>query len=679
MFRFTQERPSCVCDSECYVNYWSIGFRCLESGRQRVFEFFDGNPLDRAGIAKVLRKWRLLTFNGNGYDMPMIMLAMQPGVTNEFLKRASDEIIMTRMSPWKFYERHNLSVPDFIDHIDLMEVSPGAPQKISLKMSAARLHSKWIRELPFDPSHVIQPENRLMMNRYLANDLISTSDLAKELKPQLDLRHVMSVEYGVDLRSKSDAQIAEAVIKSEVEKVMNRRLYRPDVQPHIFKYEPPPFIGFKSQWLRQMLHDIKRTEFVVREDGVVEMPKYLSDKKIQIGNGVYRMGIGGLHSSEESVTHVSDDEFVLLDRDVASYYPAIIIGQKLYPKHIGPVFLKIYESIRTRRLEAKRAKQKNVAESLKIVLNGSFGKFGSPYSVLYAPNLMIQTTLTGQLALLMQIEQLEDYGIEVISANTDGIVSKVPRHMRWKFNAAFRDWEWDTGYETEETEYRSLHSSSVNTYLAVKPDGAVKAKGVLTEGGPGQPGASGLKKNPAAEICAHAVREYLSKGTPIERTIHTCEDVRKFVVVRRVNGGAHKNGREIGKVVRWYYSTQSPGPLQYIKDNKNVPRSDGAEPLMELPDFNECPDDLDRSWYVREAYAILQDVGYGTIDPSLKGRTGTFLGRLPDEKNIHMVDAKTGLGLCGKTRKSLRDAWIEYNSVPAGHRMCAKCRKELEL
>ena len=41
--------------------------------------------------------------------------------------------------------------------------------------------------------------------------------------------------------------------------------------------------------------------------------------------------------------------------------------------------------------------------SKKIQINGSFGKLGSKYSLLYAPDLLLQTTITGQLALLMLI------------------------------------------------------------------------------------------------------------------------------------------------------------------------------------------------------------------------------------------------------------------------------------
>jgi hypothetical protein len=50
---------------------------------------------------------------------------------------------------------------------------------------------------------------------------------------------------------------------------------------------------------------------------------------------------------------------------------------------------------------------KSRSDSLKIVNNGTFGQTGNPYCFLNGPNLMVQTTLTGQLCSLMLIEQLE--------------------------------------------------------------------------------------------------------------------------------------------------------------------------------------------------------------------------------------------------------------------------------
>lgn len=332
-------------------------------------------------------------------------------------------------------------------------------------------------------------------------------------------------------------------------------------------------------------------------------------------------------------------------------------------------------------LESRQRKLQNEAESKKTVLNGCYGKLGSPFSIFFSPNLMIQVTLTGQLAILMLIERLELAGIHVISANTDGIISRVPRDKRALFNAIFFDWECDTGYATEETEYISVHSQSVNSYIALKQgkNGEIdaKLKGPFAPSGPGLPGASGQKKNPNMDVCSDAVVAYLKAGTPLEDTIRGCTDPRRFVVVRRVAGGAYDQwANKIGKALRWYYATGVSDGFTYVKTGNAVPESIGAKLMMELPET--LPADVDYDYYIREAYATLEDLGVVAIDPKLRGRTGTLVARLPDQKTYHYVDTSTGVALCGKRRASIRESWVELASAPE-RGMCGKCRSLHDL
>ena len=89
------------------------------------------------------------------------------------------------------------------------------------------------------------------------------------------------------------------------------------------------------------------------DGGNVVMSKELEKRNIPIGLGNYRMGIGGLHSSEQNVSHYADDEHVIVDRDVTSYYPAIILNNGLAPAHMGAAFTKVYRSLVDQRLAAK--------------------------------------------------------------------------------------------------------------------------------------------------------------------------------------------------------------------------------------------------------------------------------------------------------------------------------------
>lgn len=663
---FTDKRPTVVMDEECYRNYWSIAFRCIDTGKVRRFRQFNDSELDRGGILNFVRKCRIITFNGNGYDIPMLGLALR-GVSNASLKAASDDIILAGIRPWEFVTKYGAKLPDYLDHIDLMEVSPGSPTKPSLKIYAGRMHSRQMQDLPFDPDTTLSDSDVDALEAYHDNDLEVTLDLRNELKVQLELRAKMSEQYNVDLRSKSDAQIAEAVIKTEIERITGQRLYKPDIKSGVFAYRPPAYIAFKTPEMQAIFERVVTAKFVVGYDGVVRMPDTIEGATVTLGTSTYKLGIGGLHSTEKSTTHRADAETLLIDRDVTSYYPNIILTTELFPKHLGRNFLKVYDTIYRRRLAAKNGGDKNTSETLKIVLNGSFGKFGSPYSVLYAPDLMIQTTVGGQLCILMLIEAMHLAGLQVVSANTDGFVTKVPRDRLPDFDRLVEDWEATTGFNTEETQYKALHSASVNAYVAITTDDKVKRKGPYAASGPGQAAAMGLKKNPACEITVEAAVAFLKSGVPLEQTIRACTDVKKFVTVRRVNGGAMKGDEYVGKAVRFIYAKGETGCLTYKTNGNTVPKSEGARPLMQLPDA--LPHDIDYDWYVREATAIIEEVGLPVTDPALAGRTGTIYAHLPDQKTTHVVDAATGVAKCGKQAKNIREGWQECQP----EKVCRKC------
>lgn len=680
-FDYTEARRTALFDTECYRNYWSIGFECEKTGRRKVFEKWKDAPLDREEMMRMMRIWRTVGFNSKHYDLPMIMFAAS-GASNEELKNASDDLIKYGTPWWVFLRRMDLRIPFWIDSIDVKEVSPGAPQHPSLKNYGARLHSRLIQELPVHFDDLITESNIQTLRDYHGNDMAVTKDMYLDLKPQIDLRAIMSKEYGVDVRSKSDAQVAEAVIKAEVERITGKKLEPAPVKPGKFLYKAPSYLRFKTPGLQKLLHDITTQHFVVNHAGIVEAPEFLQGYKITIGNSVYTVGIGGLHSNEKSVGYKSTPYLKIKDRDVTSYYPNIIMGQGLFPDNMGEVFLQVYKRIYDRRLAAKKAGDKNTSETLKIVLNGSFGKMGSPFSVLYGPSLMIQTTLTGQLSALMAIEELELRNIRVISANTDGFVSLVPVEKERDFAELFAWWERTTGLQTEETQYESIYSQNVNSYLAISKDkeGKLKAKrkGPIGEGGPGQPAAMGQKKTPFAEICQDAAVNFLMKGEPIEDTIDFCCDIRKFVAVQKVDGGALIEGVDVGKVARWYYSTEVDQPIVSASKGNRIGLSTGARAIMNLPADYSLPSDIDLAWYYREAYATLDELGADFVDPN--ARHGDIFGRLPDAKTIHVVNLFRMQSYCGKKAKDRRNPWIEYgDTAPKDLRTCKTCLKESQL
>jgi hypothetical protein len=610
-------------DVECYPNFFLIGFKSFVTGRVLFIEQSEWETANLDLLRWITGNITLVGFNSKKYDLPMLW-ACFAGLNYGQLHALSNKLILGGYPVWRC-EKEFKFTQFRCDHIDLQQVAPAAAQFLSLKQYGGRMHVPKLQDLPIDPHHDLTIEESRIIRLYNVNDLDITGWLRYTLDTAIKLRETMGKMYGVDLRSLSDAQIAEKTIASELKANAAVEAFVPKVHSGTtFKYRNPPYQRFFSDKLKALHQSILDTTFVVDEQGkvrVIENGEWRTATNlwsIKIGQSKYKLGIGGLHSSEQGQTYFSDDKYLLLDRDVASYYPAIILNQGLFPTHLGPAFLNTYRDIVNRRLEAKKAKDKPTANSLKIVINGSFGKLGSRWSVFYAPDLLVQVTLTGQLSLLMLIEMLEWSGIPVVSANTDGIVCRVPTGGQEAYLRCVRDWEAMTGFETEETRYASIHSRDVNNYFAIADDGEIKAKGAYTNDlSFKDKNRESLMTNPNGTIVTEAVMLFLktcktSNPITIEQTISKCKNITKFLFVKRVNGGAVKDGVYIGKVVRWYMRKGEFGCIRYSQANAagritTVSETTGSHPLMDLTDF---PKDVDVNWYIRRAHSILKDVGY---------------------------------------------------------------------
>ena len=578
-------------DVECYIDYFLVSFTDITLSKVVNLELYDDQPLNRNKLQKLMQDYTTVSFNGLSYDLPMITAAIR-GYNNKQLKALSDALILSKSPSWMVCKELGLNVIQ-CDHIDIINVAPG---QAGLKIYGGRLHTRQMQDLPYDPSDTITAPMREQLRTYCRNDLQQTIELYQSLSKQIDLRVAMGEQYGVDLRSKSDAQIAESVLRSELTQsgvIVKKNEIKPGTQ---FKYKVPDFIQFTSPTLRKVLQAVKNTRFTVEPSGQVKLPDDIN-KPIKFGGATYKFGIGGLHSQEKKQAIVCGDDELLYEADFASFYPFIILGERFYPKHLTPKFLDVYGDIVARRIAAKQSGDKVTADSLKITINGSFGKLGSKYSFLYSPDLLIQTTITGQLCLLMLIEAVHELGATVVSANTDGVVIHAKKRQYDTISGALFEFELISGYTLEETFYKAIYSASVNNYVAVKTDGGIKGKGAFAD--------PNIMKNPTNEICTTAVKQYLATGTPIEQTINDCDDIRKFINIRSVTGGAVWNDVYLGKAVRFYYSTQG-NTIHYKKNGNKVPKSDGAHPLMCLDD---APVGLDKHAYIDEAKSMLIDLG----------------------------------------------------------------------
>lgn len=531
-------------------------------------------------------------FNCRDFDN-LVVAAFCAGRSEMEIKRIADDLIGNRTTAWQAYRRFMLPEADY-DWIDLIEV---APSFVGLKAYGARMHMPRLQDMPLAHNQRLASEQEPLLLEYCHNDVETTAELLRQLEKEILLRVEMSRRYGVDMRSKSDSQMAEqAYITS-----MGLRRKEHDI-PASVRYTPPAFLRFMSPELQSLLDRVSAHTFSVNSHtGHVQLPDFLGEQTVKFGAGEYQLGVGGIHSvHDRQVCYVAGED-VICDLDAASFYPSIILECGFVPAGLGEAFVAEYRKIYERRLEAKRSGDKTTDATLKISLNGTFGKLASRHSVLYSPDLMLAVTLTGQFTLLMLIEWLEHAGATTLSANTDGIAIRYSRQQEELVRGVVARFGKLSRFEFEFTPYRVLAMKDVNNYIAVKPDRSLKVKGIYAP--------LSLKKNPTAQVCADAVGNWLAHGRPFMQTL-LAAPFRDFISARNVTGGGTQNGQYLGKVVRWYQSTDgSLQPLRYLKNNNKVPKTDGARACMVVADFVAHPADLDLEWYRREAIKIAVALG----------------------------------------------------------------------
>lgn len=652
-----------VFDSEILPSHYLFAARRLRD--RKVISLWGDEDTHMQRLGALLRNPGLLWvgFNSNSFDIPLAVAAAGGRSVGE-LKEMANDIIENRKPAWMTMRDYGIEYPENLNTVDLVEVAPGV--MVSLKLYGARMGSPSIVDMPFEHDEHLNSEEAKILHLYCINDLDETERLYMKLKGQIDLRAKMTEKYGINLMSKSDAQMAETIIAKELGLL---RAPKPPI-PKTVRYKAPPFVQPVGAIMKDIVQRVEAHTFKVSSaNGAVELPPFLAEEPVLLGNGVFQMGIGGLHSKhDKSVYYQATPDFQIVDADVGSFYPWILLNAGFVPRGLGEGFVRVYRGFVEMRLDAKhRAKKLEAIErdvralnpdevellkelkvldaGGKIMINGTFGKLGSCFSKIYAPDLMLGITLTGQFYLLSVIEHLVGMGVTIISANTDGITFGGPPALVSKVTDFIDMFGWMSNFEFEYTHYARIAMKDCNNYLAIKTNGQVKAKGIYAT--------SGLQKNPTNEICSMAATAYLQGGTPVKETIlklFTLENFPNFLQARTVNGGAVTYGAmmdvddwvpvshgiwgcagdpdkkvkrvsrpaprqvgidpvKLGRVARWYYSTQAEFAhgLRYATNGNLVPKSEGGRPCLKLPET--LPADVDIQRYIDEAISHLNNMG----------------------------------------------------------------------
>jgi DNA polymerase elongation subunit (family B) len=240
-----------------------------------------------------------------------------------------------------------------------------------------------------------------------------------------------------------------------------------------------------------------------------------------VGDLEFVFGTGGIHGSITNQIVESDEDGVIVDLDVSSFYPNLSIVNKFRPEHSEETFCTIYQFLYEQRKGYAKGSTENAM--LKLALNGTYGDSNNKYSVFYDPLFTMSITLNGQLLLCLLAEMLLDIdGLQLIQVNTDGITIKVSRWAKDKVEKIRHYWEAVTRLELEEAIYTKMAIRDVNNYLAIKEDGSIKRRGSYEYKKEWHQDASFL-------VIPKVVEKVLVEGANIRETVESWPDMMDFM------------------------------------------------------------------------------------------------------------------------------------------------------
>jgi len=410
------------------------------------------------------------------------------------------------------------------DSIDLMKMMAFDKQGVSLKQASINLKWHRVQDLPFKFDKIIQEDELQTLLDYNLNDVLITAELYFAVLDQMETRLGLSKEYNLDFRSASDSAVANMVLTDVYSKqtgipVVEFSLLRTERELVWMRNCIGKGISFKTKGLQALKKKIMNTVAVGEN-------KFAFKEKITVGNTSYEIGSGGLHSVDYPAHFKTDEHYIIQDADVTSYYPNIMLINNIIPKHLSSEFSGILSQLVSERVDAKKSGNKTKADGLKITINSIFGKLNSEYFWLQDARALLSVTISGQLYLLMLIEELMLNGIMTISANTDGIVCRIPRELEDRYYKVCDWWQEKTGFELEYTPYSHYFRRDVNNYITIKPNGNVKEKGAFLR-------EIKLNKGFRYPIIAEAMFQYLANGTPIIETLKNHDDILDFCISQK--------------------------------------------------------------------------------------------------------------------------------------------------
>lgn len=521
---------------------------------------------------------------------------------------------------------------------DILTMLYSQKLRVGLKEIQVTMQYKNVLEFAHDWTKPLDTDLIDEMIEYNINDVDSTETLLNKCKDKVELRIAIEDEYGVRVLSKDGVNIGMKILTQKyLEKTgltwWDIKDLRSPADVIALNEVILPFIEYRDPILKNVLSDMKNQ--------IVSPGRKGYENKFVFRGLRYSVGVGGIHSVNNPEIIIPKEDEMLIDIDVASLYPSMLIEYKFYPKHLGPEFLEVYSQIKNERIEAKHTGNKVKNETLKLALNGLSGNLQNEHNFCYSPFAVMQIRINGQLLLLMLAESLTDIGCRIVQANTDGLFVLLKKDSYSKVQEICRSWEQQTKLVLEEDRFEAMYQYAINDYIAVSegyqemkklfktnPEKALNKKGkpytsldAIKDDYIKEKGMFITKvllgKGMSPKIIPEAIRDYFVDNIPVRDTIYNCKDINKFLTYQKVDKkfSVEYNNNLIQRINRFYASTNGPYLYKCLVDSEgrrtNFTNLLTASGITILNKFDNKPIEerkINYRYYLKECLKIIEEL-----------------------------------------------------------------------
>ena len=581
-------------DFVCFKHDWLCV--AIEPVEQKEFIIIN----DKEELSKLYKQYKRdiwVGYNIRNYDqyiLKAILLGFDP-------KRVNDWIITKGRKGWEFTTLFN-KIP-----LNLFDVMPNPP--VSLKTLEAFMgNSIHETSVPFDIDRKLTDKEIDETVKYCRFDVRNTIEVFLRRKNEFDSQMGLIKAFGLPLShlGKTQAQLAAIILGAKKKR-------------------------FNDEWNIRLPENVQLGKYKAVGDWFLNPANHNPDAKLEttICGLPHTVAWGGIHAGlDKKQVFCSSDE-IIYDVDVDQLYPSLMIQYNLLSRAVAEP--EKFTNVLNTSLELKRAGKKKEREPYKRICNITYGAEGDKFNPMYDPLHRNLVCVFGQVFIIDLLDKVEDI-IELLNSNTDGIFVKLKRKDVDEFKRRVHKWEERTRLHMSYDEFSSIWSKDVNNYVAIRPDGSYHAKGAYVKE------LSDLDYD--LPIVNEALKDYILKGVPVETTILSCTDLRKFQKVVKLSSkyewveheigytpSYSKRGKEIpnyrsalkfdNKAYRVFASSDSDdGRLLKCKRTDKGDKKDkfGNTPehcFIENGDLTgmSIPKKLDRGYYITLAKKRLEDFG----------------------------------------------------------------------